>query len=50
MQHVRPVSDEGRPINRDLDGFPVTCRLLTLSSRSVSLFLNIREVFFGRGG
>ncbi|XP_010685451.1 outer envelope protein 39, chloroplastic [Beta vulgaris subsp. vulgaris] len=25
FEHVRPMSDEGRPINRDLDGFPVTC-------------------------
>ncbi|XP_019238059.1 PREDICTED: outer envelope protein 80, chloroplastic isoform X2 [Nicotiana attenuata] len=23
--HIRPVSDEGRSINRDLHGFPVTC-------------------------
>lgn len=26
MQHIRPVSDEGRSINRDTHGFPVTCR------------------------
>uniref|UniRef100_A0A803LXL8 Bacterial surface antigen (D15) domain-containing protein n=1 Tax=Chenopodium quinoa TaxID=63459 RepID=A0A803LXL8_CHEQI len=27
FEHVCPMSDEGRPINRDLDGFPVTCSL-----------------------
>lgn len=26
MQHVRPLSDDGRSISRDVDGFPVTCR------------------------
>ncbi|KAK9279192.1 hypothetical protein L1049_012870 [Liquidambar formosana] len=25
FEHVRPMSDDGRSINRDLDGFPVTC-------------------------
>ncbi|KAI3980284.1 hypothetical protein MKX01_001355 [Papaver californicum] len=25
FEHVRPVNDDGRPITRDLDGFPVTC-------------------------
>ncbi|KAL9235403.1 hypothetical protein vseg_010162 [Gypsophila vaccaria] len=25
LEHVRPVNDEGRSINRDLDGFSVTC-------------------------
>nr|GLL31347.1 outer envelope protein 80, chloroplastic isoform X1 [Ipomoea trifida]GMD14461.1 outer envelope protein 80, chloroplastic isoform X1 [Ipomoea batatas] len=25
FEHVRPVSDDGRPISRDLHGFPVTC-------------------------
>lgn len=26
LQHVRPMSDDGRFISRDMDGFPVTCR------------------------
>lgn len=25
FEHVRPVNDDGRPITRDLHGFPVTC-------------------------
>lgn len=25
FEHVCPVSDDGRPITRDLDGFPITC-------------------------
>ncbi|KAK9939199.1 hypothetical protein M0R45_015905 [Rubus argutus] len=25
FEHVRPVNDNGRPMSRDLDGFPVTC-------------------------
>ncbi|KAG7633719.1 Bacterial surface antigen (D15) [Arabidopsis suecica] len=25
FEHVRPIKDDGRAINRDLDGFPITC-------------------------
>ncbi|GAB4859868.1 Outer envelope protein 39, chloroplastic [Ancistrocladus abbreviatus] len=34
FEHVRPVNDEGRPVTRDLDGFPVTCSMVVLKQES----------------